>query len=120
VVLHLLDVPAGAHAEQEAPAGDVVEGGDLLGGHDRIALDDEADARADLQALGRGGGGGEAHERVDRVAVLGRELAATGVRGGAADRDMSVLWEEERLEAELLRGPPELGGRHPIVGGEVG
>src|ERR1700730_13761516 len=43
VVAHLLDVPASADAEQEAPAGEEVQCRDLLRGRDRIALDDEAD-----------------------------------------------------------------------------
>src|SRR4029077_19972497 len=42
VVAHLLDVPASADAEQEAPAGEEVQCRDLLRGNDRIALDDEA------------------------------------------------------------------------------
>ncbi len=50
VVVHLLGVPAGADAEQEAPVRDLVERGDLLGGLDRVALHDEADAGRDLRA----------------------------------------------------------------------
>ena len=46
VVAHLLAVPAAADAELEAPAGQEVERGDLLGGGDRVALDDQADAGA--------------------------------------------------------------------------
>src|SRR5262249_57805678 len=44
VIGHLLGVPAGAYAEEEAPARDLIEARDLLGGLDRIALDDETDA----------------------------------------------------------------------------
>ena len=57
VVLHLLLVPAGADPEQEAAAGEAVEARDLLRGHDRVALDDQADPGADQQALGGGRGG---------------------------------------------------------------
>jgi len=39
VVLDLLLVPAAADPEQEAPARDLVERGDELGGLDRVALD---------------------------------------------------------------------------------
>src|SRR6266849_3783804 len=42
VVGHLLGVPAGADAEEEPSARDLVEARDLLGGLDRIALHDEA------------------------------------------------------------------------------
>ena len=50
VVVHLLEVPAGADAEEEAAAGELVERGDLLGGRDRVALDDQADAGAEHAA----------------------------------------------------------------------
>src|SRR5439155_5223785 len=36
VVLHLLGVPAASDAEQETPAGEEVEGRDLLGGRERV------------------------------------------------------------------------------------
>src|SRR5204862_5495789 len=55
MVLHLLGVPAAADAEQEAAAREAVEGGDLFGRRDRIALDDQADAGAELELLGRRG-----------------------------------------------------------------
>ena len=50
VVTHLLSVPARADPEQEAAARQPVEGGHLLGGGDRVALDHEADAGAELAA----------------------------------------------------------------------
>jgi hypothetical protein len=39
VILHLLEVPAGPHAEEEPPSGQTIERGDLLRGDDRVALD---------------------------------------------------------------------------------
>ena len=105
---HLLAVPAAADAELEAPAGEEVERGDLLGGGDRVALDDQADAGADPQ-LRRGlRDGGQRHERVVRVPVLLRQLAAARVRRVAGDRDVRVLGEEQRLEAGVLGGSAEL------------
>ena len=50
VVEHLLPVPAGAHAELQAPAGEMVDARHLLGGGDRVALDNQADAAADRAA----------------------------------------------------------------------
>ena len=50
------------------------------------------------------------HERVERVAVLARQLAAAGVGRVAAHRDVRVLGEEERLEPALLRHAPERRG----------
>jgi hypothetical protein len=50
VVAQLLAVPAGADAELEAPARQVVDARDLLGGDDRVALGDQADAAADPPA----------------------------------------------------------------------
>src|SRR4051794_18905501 len=55
VILHLLDVPAGSHAEEEPAAREAIERGDLLRGDDRVALDDEADAGREEYALGGGG-----------------------------------------------------------------
>src|SRR5207302_10054806 len=48
VILHLLAVPSAADAEEHATAGDEVGGRDLLREHNWIALDDETDARAEL------------------------------------------------------------------------
>ena len=52
VLLHLVDVPADTDAEQEPSVAREVERGDGLGQHDGIVLGDEADAGAQLQALG--------------------------------------------------------------------
>src|SRR2546430_4923812 len=50
VILHLLGVPATAAAEEEPPAGETVERGHFFRRDDGIALDDEADSRAEAQA----------------------------------------------------------------------
>src|ERR1700687_5808345 len=52
VVLHLFNVPATADAEDETSVRQVVEAGYFLSGRDGVALDDQADARAELQLRG--------------------------------------------------------------------
>ena len=118
VVAHLLEVPAGPDAELEAPAGEVVERGRLVGEHDRVALDDQRDAGADAQALGRGGDRAERDERVERVRVLARQLVAARPRALAAGRDVRVLGDEDRVEAGVLGGAAERDGRDRLVGDE--
>jgi hypothetical protein len=72
VVAHLLAVPAGPHSELQAAPAEAVDGGDLFGGGDRVALDDEADAAAYPQPRGGLGGGGNAttHYLCDEVLSL--------------------------------------------------
>ena len=115
---HLLPVPARSHTEHEAPAAHPVERGDLLRGHDRVALVHQADARGELQLARDGRGGGQRHERVVGVAVLHRELAAGRVRRLAARGDVGVLGNEERLEAVLLDQTRQLIRLGRVVGGE--
>ena len=55
-----------------------------------------------FRPLGHRRDGGQAHERIERVAVLGRKLAAGRVGRLPAHRDVGVLGEEERLESALL------------------
>src|SRR6516165_7431651 len=55
VVLDLLLVPAAANAEQKAPARNLVERRDKLGGLDRVALDHQTDAGREFEPLGRTG-----------------------------------------------------------------
>jgi hypothetical protein len=70
VVLHLFRIPAGSNAEEEPSIREQIEARDRLGQRDRVVLDDETDARPDLQVLGDGRGRGEPDERVERVRVL--------------------------------------------------
>src|SRR5437867_5243238 len=115
VVGHLLGVPAGADAEEEPSARDLVEARDLLGGLDRIALHDEAHPGGDLQPGGGRGGGRERHEGVHHVVVLLRQLTALWKRRAARQRDMRVLRRPERAEPALLQRPAELGRAHRVV-----
>ncbi|CAM5233603.1 hypothetical protein SCALM49S_05333 [Streptomyces californicus] len=91
VVGGLLDVPPVTDAEREPAAGEVVQGGGLLGQADRVVLGDQRDAGAQRQPLGDGGGLPERDERVERAAVLAGQLTAH--RGGRAPahRDVRVL-----------------------------
>jgi len=118
VVRHLLRVPAGAHAEEEAAVRDAVERGDVLGGLDRVALHDEADPGRDTQARRHRGGGGERHEGLVGVVVHLRELGAAGPRRAALDGDVRVLGDPERLEAARLELTREVGGLDRGVGEE--
>ena len=118
VVGHLLPVPAGADAELEPPAGQVVDAGHLLGRGDRVPLDDQADAGADPQPRGGGHRGGHRDEQVEGVRVPARQLTAARVRRRPAGRDVRVLGEEQRLVPALLGEPRQVRGRDGIVGRE--
>ena len=76
------------------------------------------DPDAELDPLGHGGHRGERHERVEHVAVLARQLAAAGVGRVAADRDVGVLGEEERVEPALLGQAPEPNRVDRVLGDE--
>ena len=107
VVFHLLDIPAAAEPEDEAPAREPVEAGHGLGGHDGVPLRQQADAGAEGQLLGRGCCESERHEGVMgvRIALLQR---AAGREGRApAGGDVGVLGHEERLETPVLKGAGE-------------
>ena len=110
VVAHLLDVPAGADAEQDPPAGEPVDARDLLRGHDRVALDDQADARADVDPLGRARPPRSARRTGRRCASTRAAARHRRVRSLARRRDVGVLGEEERLEARAPR-PSAPGSR---------
>ena len=91
VVLHLLGVPAAAEAELEATMGEEIEAGHGFRGGDRVALDDQANAGADTQPLGRGRRRRQRDERIERVLVLLRQLLAAGERAAPAGGDVRVL-----------------------------
>ena len=123
VVGHLLAVPPRSDAEVDAAAGEVVEAGDRLGGDDRVALRDEADAAADAQRRRGGERHRHGHEQVVGVRVLAgqrRRARAAAGRRPAAGGDVRVLGEHEPAVAARLDEPRELAGCDPVVGGEVG
>ena len=116
VIGHLLPVPAAAYAEQQAPAGEVVERRRFLGQHDGVALDDEADGRADPDGGGRARRRHQRHERVGHVVVGLRQGIAARIGRLAARRNMRVLADPEGFEAPLLGGLRQLVGPGPVFG----
>ena len=106
--------PPDAHPELDPAARQPVEGGELLGQGDRVALGEDQDAGRDADALRDRGDPGHPDQRVgDRDRVAPRHLAVGGVRvlrlvAGGHDR---VLDRPERLEAVLLGQLREAGGR---------
>ena len=91
---------------------------DLLGGDDRIPLDDEADRRADQQLLGGQRRCCQRDERIVGPAVLGRQLAAGGVWGLASRRDVCVLGKQQTFKASILRHLRKLGRVLDVCRGE--
>jgi hypothetical protein len=118
VVGHLLGVPAAADAEQQPTVGQPVDGGDLLGGVDGIALDHKADAGAELDGRRDDRGGADGNEGIVGVVVPFRQLGAAGPGRFAAGRDVAVLGKPDRLEAARFRLGGELVRRNRVVGGK--
>ncbi len=72
-------------------------------------------------ALGHRGGGGQGHERVEGALVLLGQLGLAGGRGrAAADGDVGVLGQVERVEASGLDLAGQGDDVHRLVGGEDG
>src|SRR5215510_8366927 len=67
--LYLLAQSAGSDAEEEPPAAEEIEAGDLLGQNKGVPLRHEDDARAELDAARHAGGTRESHEGVDEVPI---------------------------------------------------
>ncbi len=119
MVLHLVDVPAAADAEDEAAVRELVEAGDRLGGDDRLVLRHQADAGADLELLRRRGGKGQRHERVVRVGVAFGQLAAAGEGRLPAERNMGVFGHVKRAEAAILQRLRQLGDVDAVIDGKI-
>ncbi len=106
--LELLAYVPGAHPEDQAAAAEVVEGGVLLGGEQRVAqahdrhMAEQADAFGDAREVGEGGDG----------------VVPDGAHGrGQAVRDADVVAGRDVVEARPVGGPrdpDEVGG--PRVG----
>ena len=80
VIGDLLAQPANPNSEQKPAAREHVETGDFLGQHDRIALNDQTDPRAELDPAGHSRGSAQRDERVERVPVFARQITAAGPR----------------------------------------
>ncbi len=96
-------VPAGAHAELDAPAGDLLRRHDGLGEHRRRPEGDRRDERAEPDPLR------PRRERRDRRPRVERAGLA------AADDREVVVGAEQPLEARRLAG---LGEREPVLPGD--
>ena len=80
--LGFLPQPAGADAEEEPPAAEVVEGGNLLGQQDGVAFGDEADAGAELEVGGNRRSPPQRDKWVDALVVHLRDDAVRGAGPG--------------------------------------
>ena len=117
VGLHLLVVPAGADAEDDATVGDLVEGRDLLGRVDGVALGDEGEGGDDLDLLGDGGGGGQRDEGVEHALVAHGRLGGEGEVG--REGHVRVLGHAEALEADTLGLAGDVDDARVVVRGCV-
>ena len=115
VVFHLLRVPSGSDAEQKPSVREEIEARDRLRQGDGIVLDDETDARPELQGPRRRRRGHEPDERVERVGILLGQWAAARERRAPARRNVRVLGHEQGLEPALLDGPRQLVDPDRIV-----
>jgi hypothetical protein len=116
VVLGLLDVPAVADTEVDAPARQLIERCDLLRRVDRVALGTEVDARAQPDARRHGRRGGEGDDRIHRAPVLLRQVAGDGERRGACHRDVGVVAADvQGLQATLLGGTSQIRDPRGLV-----
>ena len=86
--LGFLPEPAGADAEEETSVAEIVEGGDLLGQQDGVALRHQADARAQLERRGYRRGPAQRDEGINAFVVHLRYHAVgrTGPRRLGAGR----------------------------------
>src|SRR5262249_60688627 len=84
VVLHPLDVPPAADAEEKTAVRQLVEGRDFLGELDGVVFDDETDAAADLDGFRRRRRGHEGDEQIVRMPIIFRHVTAEGPGGAPA------------------------------------
>ena len=118
VMLDLLDVPAGAHAEEEAPVGEEVEAGHLLRGDDRDRAGSPGRSRCRGEAATSRPPPPPARRRGPACASTPSGGTAAGPGRAAARRDVGVLGHEERLEAALLEGARQVVDADRVLGRE--
>jgi hypothetical protein len=112
---HLFGVPAAADAKDEAAGRQPVDGGDLHGSMDWIALDDEADAGRELDPLCNRCRCAERDERIVTLVVVLRQLTTPWPWRLAARRNMAVLRQPDGLEIALLRLNRQIGRLYGII-----
>jgi hypothetical protein len=121
VVLRLGPVPSEADSQGETAAGEMVEGGDLLGQDDRIVLGDQKDPGPEGDPLGGRHGSRKGDEGAESPAiVLDPHTFDEGRRHVGPEREMRVLGEIERVEAALLGGAGERARGHVAISEECG
>ena len=113
----LLLQPADAQPQLDPSAGQPVEGRQLLGEHQRIALRDDQDAGAQLKRRRRGGDERQPDQGIgDRRIGFGRDLAVGGI--GVLRRDRvghhHMLAAPDGFETHRLRAPADLQRRVPV------
>ena len=118
--LRFLPQPAGADAEQEAPAAEVVQGGDFLGQQDGVALRHQADARTQFERAGDRRGPPQRHKGVHAFVVHLRDDPVRRARPGrlGAGGDGRVFRHPQRLEAVPLASLRQLGNVNGGLGNE--
>ena len=88
----------------------------LLGQHDRIALDDQADAGAQPDRVGYRRRVRERHERIVGLPVVVGQPAPRSLQ--KAERNVGVLRHPHRLQTALLGGACQLTGLNRVLRGE--
>jgi hypothetical protein len=111
VVFNFFGIPATANAEQEPPAGYLVDRGNQLCSLNGISLHNEAHARTELQGLSHHRRGTQHNERVHDLGVGPWEFAPAWKGCPARRRNVRVLGRPHRLEAARLECPAELHRR---------
>src|SRR5262249_58828588 len=96
--------PARPDAEEEAPAAEEIESGDLFGQDQRVPLRHEDDPRAQLDTARHAGGARQGHEWVDEVPIALGNDAVRRPRESAlrVHGNEGMLGAPEGLEAQLL------------------
>jgi hypothetical protein len=104
VIFHLFGIPAAADAEQKAALRNLIQRSDKLGGLDHVALDNEADGCAQLEASGDGRRRGKRDEWIHHVKVLlGQRRFALRMDKPAGDRNVRMFRYPQRVETTLFK-----------------
>src|SRR3989442_2545113 len=99
----LLLPPSDAHTADEPPVGQRVDRRQHLRHHDRVAVAEDEDRRADAWPRGRDRGGRKDCDRLE-VGRVGREgEASAGVPAGGRSREDHVVAHPERSDLAVLR-----------------
>src|SRR5262249_59779368 len=89
------------------------------GGDDALVLRAEHDRRTELEMASCRGGERQTDERVVGMRIALGQLAAGGERRLAAERNVRVLRDEQRIKTAILERPRELGDVDAVVDREV-